>query len=99
MQVYRELAILTARPAAADMSRAPHRLYGIVPASEAYSVGRWLEDAARAIGEAQGEGRVPILVGGTGLYFKALIEGLAPVPDVPPEIRDYWRDQAKSARR
>jgi tRNA dimethylallyltransferase len=95
MQVYRELAILTARPAAADMARAPHRLYGIVSANEVYSVGRWLEDAACAIGEAEGEGRVPILVGGTGLYFKALIEGLAPVPDVPPEIREYWRDQAE----
>lgn len=95
MQVYRELAILTARPAAADMIRAPHRLYGVVPAGEVYSVGRWLEDAARAIGEAEGQGRVPILVGGTGLYFKALIEGLAPVPDVPPEIREYWRDQAE----
>jgi tRNA dimethylallyltransferase len=95
MQVYRELAVLTARPVEADLSRAPHRLYGIVSANEVYSVGRWLEDAARAIGEAEGEGRVPILVGGTGLYFKALIEGLAPVPDLPPEIREYWRDQAE----
>jgi tRNA dimethylallyltransferase len=95
MQVYRELAILTARPAQADMKRVPHRLYGIVPAREAYSVGRWLEDAARAIREAQDEGRMPILVGGTGLYFKALIEGLAPVPDVPPEIRTAWRERAE----
>lgn len=95
MQVYRELAILTARPEQADMKRVPHRLYGIVGAEEAYSVGRWLEDAARAIREAQDEGRVPILVGGTGLYFKALIEGLAPVPDVPPEIRKAWRERAE----
>jgi tRNA dimethylallyltransferase len=95
MQVYRELAILTARPAASDMARAPHRLYGIVPATEAYSVGRWLDDAAPAVRAAEDEGRVPILVGGTGLYFKALSEGLAPIPDVPPEIRDYWRDQAE----
>ena len=95
MQVYRELAILTARPVEADMTRSPHRLYGVVPAGEAYSVGRWLEDAARAIGEAEREGRVPILVGGTGLYFKALIEGLAPVPDVPPEIRKAWRERAE----
>ena len=95
MQVYRELAILTARPAQADMKRVPHRLYGIVGAEEAYSVGRWLEDAARAIREAQDEGRVPILVGGTGLYFKALIEGLAPVPDVSPEIRKAWRERAE----
>jgi tRNA dimethylallyltransferase len=95
MQVYRELRILTARPAACDTARAPHRLYGHVPAAQAYSVGRWLEDAARAIEQAEREGRLPILVGGTGLYFKALIEGLAPVPDVPPEIRDHWRDQSE----
>ena len=95
MQVYRELAILTARPAEADMRLAPHRLYGLVPAAEAYSAGRWLEDAARAIGGAEGEGRVPILVGGTGLYFKALLEGLAAVPNVPPEIRKTWRERAE----
>ena len=95
MQVYRELVILTARPTEAETSRVPHRLYGIVPAREAYSVGRWLEDAARALQEAEGEGRMPILVGGTGLYFKALIEGLAPVPDVSPEIRKAWRERAE----
>jgi tRNA dimethylallyltransferase len=94
MQVYRELSILTARPGEADMRRAPHRLYGTVPAGEAYSVGAWLEDARRAIREAEEEGRLPILVGGTGLYFKALLEGLAPVPDVPHEIRQAWRDRA-----
>ena len=96
MQAYSELAILTARPSDADMKLAPHRLYGTVPASQAYSVGSWLDAAAAAIAEAQGEGRVPILVGGTGLYFKALLEGLAPVPDVPAEIRAYWREQSKS---
>jgi tRNA dimethylallyltransferase len=94
MQVYRELAVLTARPGAADLARAPHRLYGMVPSAESYSVGHWLAAAARAAGEVEGEGRVPILTGGTGLYFKALLEGLAPVPDVPPEIRAYWRDRA-----
>jgi tRNA dimethylallyltransferase len=94
MQVYRELAILTARPGPADLARVPHRLYGMVPAAEAYSVGHWLAAAANAVGKAEGEGRVPILTGGTGLYFKALSEGLAPVPDVPPEIRAYWRDRA-----
>ncbi len=95
MQVYRELAVLTARPGAADLARAPHRLYGTVPAAEAYSVGSWLADAARAISQAQGQGLVPILIGGTGLYFKALTEGLAAIPDVPPEIRDYWRQRAE----
>jgi tRNA dimethylallyltransferase len=96
MQVYRELSVLTARPGPAELGRVPHRLYGMVPAAEAYSVGRWLDDTARAIAEAEGEGRLPILVGGTGLYFKALTEGLAPIPDVPPEIRDYWRKQSEA---
>jgi tRNA dimethylallyltransferase len=95
MQVYRELAILTARPGEVEIGRVPHRLYGTVAAREAYSVGRWLEDAARAIADAEGEGRLPILVGGTGLYFKALLEGLAPIPDVPPEIRQAWRERAE----
>jgi tRNA dimethylallyltransferase len=94
MQVYRELPILAAHPAPEERAGAPHRLYGTIPAAEAYSVGRWLNDAKEAISDAEVEGRVPILVGGTGLYFKALQEGLAPVPDVPPEIRSLWRDRA-----
>jgi len=93
MQVYRELRVLTARPAEADLARTPHRLYGMVSAAEAYSVGRWLEQASAAIVDAAGEGRRPILVGGTGLYFKALTQGLAPIPDVPPEVRDHWRER------
>lgn len=94
MQVYRELTILTARPAASELKCVPHRLYGMVPAVQAYSVGQWLAEVNLAIGEAQVAGRVPILVGGTGLYFKALLEGLAPVPDIPPEVREHWRAQA-----
>ena len=96
MQVYRELAVLTARPLPKDEALIPHRLYGTVSAREAYSVGRWLEDAARAIAATEAEGRVPILAGGTGLYFKALLEGLAPVPDIPPEIRIAWRERAET---
>jgi tRNA dimethylallyltransferase len=94
MQVYRELRLLTARPSEADEARVPHRLYGTVSAAEAYSVGRWLGDVGSAIAEAQREGRLPILVGGTGLYFKALTEGLAPVPDIPAEVRSYWRERS-----
>ena len=96
MQVYRELAILTARPDAEDEARVPHALYGHVPAREAYSVGRWLEDVRRILDQARAEGRRPIIVGGTGLYFRALLEGLSPVPAIPEDIRAYWR--AKAAR-
>jgi tRNA dimethylallyltransferase len=95
MQVYRELEVLTARPSRSEEGSVPHRLYGIVSVAEAYSVGRWLDDVSRAIGETRGEGRLPILVGGTGLYFKALTEGLAPIPDIPEEVRAYWRVEAE----
>jgi tRNA dimethylallyltransferase len=96
MQVYRELSALTARPTSAEMVAIPHRLYGTIPATEAYSVGRWLTDAAAAMEEARSQGRLPILVGGTGLYFKALLEGLSPVPDIPGDTRAFWREQAES---
>jgi len=96
MQVYRELAILTARPSPAEMQLAPHRLYGMVSAGEAYSVGGFLEDAKQALAEAKAQGSVPIFVGGTGLYFKALTEGLAAIPDIPPEIRKAWREKAEA---
>ncbi|MEQ1715916.1 MAG: tRNA (adenosine(37)-N6)-dimethylallyltransferase MiaA [Hyphomicrobium sp.] len=95
MQVYAELDILTARPAKADMARAPHALYGHVPAREAYSVGRFVVDAASAISGAVRAGRRPILVGGTGLYFKALTEGLSPIPPVDESIRAHWRNEAE----
>jgi tRNA dimethylallyltransferase len=94
MQVYRELRLLTARPTAEDEARAPHALYGFVGGAQAYSAGRYADDAAAAIAKAQREGRVPIVVGCTGLYFKALLEGLSPVPPVPPEVRAHWRAQA-----
>ncbi len=87
MQVYRDPRIITARPSAAEEARVPHRLYGHVDAAENYSVGRWCEDARAALDEARREGRLPILVGGTGLYFKALTQGLSAVPPTPPEIR------------
>ena len=94
MQVYRELRMLTARPTPADEARAPHALYGFVSGAEAYSVGRYASDAAKSIAEARAAGRVPIVVGGTGLYFTALVEGLSPVAAVDPQVRAYWRAQA-----
>jgi tRNA dimethylallyltransferase len=87
MQVYRDLRIITARPTSEEEARAPHRLFGHVDAAEHYSVGRWCADAAAA----QREGRTAIIVGGTGLYFNALVRGLALVPPVPAAIRDTVR--------
>lgn len=87
MQVYRDLAVLTARPGAAELARAPHRLYGVIDAAEACSAGRWRALALAEIAAARAERRLPILAGGTGLYLRALLEGLAPVPPVPAEIR------------
>lgn len=91
MQVYRELRVLTARPTAEDEAAVPHLLYGHVPAAQAYSVGRYVEEAAAAIAEAGARGLRPILTGGTGMYFKALIEGLAPIPQTPADVRAHWR--------
>ena len=95
MQVYRDLRILTARPMPEDETRVPHALYGFVSGAEAYSAGRYAVDVAGAIAEARAAGRVPIVVGGTGLYFKVLLEGLSPVPPADPQVRDFWRAQAR----
>ena len=94
MQVYRDLRILTARPTPEDEARAPHLLYGSVPAARAYSVGSFVTDAASAIAEVRAAGRRPILVGGTGLYFKALLEGLSPIPPIGADVRERWREAA-----
>ncbi len=93
MQVYRDLRIITARPSPADEARVPHLLYGRVDAGENYSVGRWCVDAQAAIVQTRSAGRLPILVGGTGLYFKALTQGLAAVPPVPAGIRTSVRSR------
>lgn len=89
MQIYRELRILSARPNSADEKRASHRLYGTLPASERCSAGRWRDLAQAEIRDAQANGLLPILVGGTGLYFRSLLNGLAPVPAISPEIRKH----------
>jgi tRNA dimethylallyltransferase len=91
MQVYREARILTARPTGEDMSKAPHLLYGHVPAREGYSTGRFQSDALRALSDVRAAGRIPIFVGGTGLYFTALTEGLADMPAIPPSVREAAR--------
>lgn len=93
MQVYRELEILTARPGTAELSRAPHRLYGVMSASEPCSAARWRELALAEIEMSHGAGRLPVLVGGTGLYLRALLDGLSPIPEVPPEVRAAARNR------
>ena len=96
MQVYDTLNVLTARPPKEDLRRAPHRLYGHVPVAAPYSVGQWQAEALATIDEAQEKGQRPILVGGTGLYFKSLIEGLADIPDIPDNVRDGLRARLDS---
>ena len=91
MQVYRELDILTARPGPDDEARAPHRLFGVLAAAEACSVGRWLGLAGAEIEAAQAQGRLPLITGGTGMYLKALTEGLAAVPEIPDDINGEVR--------
>ncbi len=86
MQIYRELSVLTARPSADEEAQVPHRLFGVLPVAEACSAAHWLEMARGAVAEARGEGRLPIVVGGTGLYLKALGEGLVLVPDIPEAV-------------
>jgi len=92
MQVYRELAILTARPDASTMAAAPHRLYGTIPAAEACSAARWRELALAEIDAALAAGKLPILAGGTGLYLSALANGLAEIPDIPVDLREAARN-------
>jgi len=86
-QVYRDLAVLSARPSAAEMERVPHRLYGIIDAAENCSAGRWRALALAEIDAARAGGRVPILTGGTGLYLEALLNGLAELPPIPAAAR------------
>jgi tRNA dimethylallyltransferase len=91
MQVYRDLDILTARPSAREMGPVAHHLFGHVDAKDAYSTGIWLVEAMAAIHDIQSRGKVPILVGGTGLYAHALTQGLVPTPPVPADIRANTR--------
>jgi tRNA dimethylallyltransferase len=91
MQVYRPLRILSARPSVEDEAQAPHRLYGHVGGEENYSAGRWLSETKLEMQACWSIGRLPIVVGGTGLYFMALQGGLADVPAIPTDLRDKWR--------
>jgi tRNA dimethylallyltransferase len=90
-QVYRDLRIVTARPTREEERRAPHRLYGTRDGALPFSAADWAAEARAAIADAQAEGKLPILVGGTGLYIRTLLDGIAPVPEIDPEIRAVVR--------
>jgi tRNA dimethylallyltransferase len=91
MQVYAVLNRLTARPGSDDLRRAPHHLYGHVQPQTAYSTGIWLDEAARTIADIRARGALPVVVGGTGLYFRALTGGLSDMPAIPDAIRKPLR--------
>ncbi|MBE9603570.1 tRNA (adenosine(37)-N6)-dimethylallyltransferase MiaA [Acetobacteraceae bacterium H6797] len=87
MQVYRELRVITARPTVEEEAMQPHRLYGVRPSAEAASVAWWREAALAEMAAARAAGKLPILCGGTGLYFRALTQGLVEIPPIPEEAR------------
>ena len=91
MQVYRDLRIITARPSEDDERRVPHALYGHIDAAVNYSTGQWLRDAAAAMDDVRRQGKLPVVIGGTGLYFTALTRGMAAVPPTPAIIREEVR--------
>lgn len=91
MQVYRDLRVLTARPTPEEEATAPHRLYGTVDAAVNFSAGAWVDAARDVLNEVSAAGKLPIFIGGSGLYFKALIRGLSAVPPIPDTIRDDVR--------
>jgi tRNA dimethylallyltransferase len=93
-QVYRDLRILSARPSPAEEARVPHRLFGYRDGAEACSAASWAADARATIAETRKEGRLPILVGGTGLYLRTLLDGIAPIPDIDPAVRAAVRGLA-----
>ena len=92
LQLYRDLSILSARPTEKDEARVSHHLFGVADAADGWSVGRWLQAAAEVLQEIARRGRPAVIVGGTGLYFKALTQGLAEMPAVPPEARAAARE-------
>ncbi len=91
MQVYRDLRVLTARPTPGEEGEAPHRLYGTVDAAVNFSAGAWVDAARSVLAEVREQGKLPIFIGGSGLYFKALTSGLSAVPPVPDAVRDDVR--------
>ena len=95
MQGYSVLDVLTARPSASELARVPHFLYGHVHPSVAYSTGAWLRDVTRLIEDGALSGRPVVFAGGTGLYFRALAEGISDMPEIPQSVRERWRYELK----
>ncbi len=95
-QIYRDWQVLTARPTAEEEAEVPHHLFGHVALDQDYSVGHWLREVAPLMAECAEKGLSPVIAGGTGLYFKGLTEGLAPIPEIPPEVRA--RGEAEQVR-
>ena len=95
MQVYKELKILTSRPSSSDLKKIKHHLYGFVSVKKNFSSGSWLNIASKKIKTILEKKKIPILVGGTGLYFKALVDGLVQVPDIPILLREKIRKHHK----
>jgi len=91
MQLYKELRLVSARPSAEEEAVVPHRLYGVLPAAEVFSTGAWLRRVEIELADIWAQGQVPVLVGGTGLYFKALLQGLAELPEIPQQVRSDAR--------
>ena len=88
MQLYADLSILTARPSKAEMQDIPHHLYGVLDGGHRASVAAWLELAATAMTAIRARGKMPIIIGGTGMYLDAAVNGIAPIPDVPATIHE-----------
>jgi tRNA dimethylallyltransferase len=103
MQIYADLRVLTARPSEAETARAPHHLYGVADGADVWSVGRWLRAAADVLDGIAARGRPAVVVGGTGLYVRALTQGLAEIPDVPAEVhlqtQGMWDEGGEAAVR
>ena len=100
-QVYRDFPIITAQPSERELMSCPHRLYGFLPSDAKIDAGRFSELAEESVGAFFAEGRLPVLVGGTGLYVDAVLYGLAPIPEVPPEVRarvqEQWAERGAEA--
>ncbi|WP_419787767.1 tRNA (adenosine(37)-N6)-dimethylallyltransferase MiaA [Pseudodesulfovibrio sp.] len=94
-QVYRDFPIITAQPDAEERAACPHLLYGFLPTEEKMSAARFVELAVEKIEAVREEGRLPILVGGTGLYLRSLLSGIAPIPEIPADVREQVQERIR----